>query len=94
MSEAVQDRPASGPDRMCLFHVASGQAGYFTAEQARGCGYSRALLSHHARSGRFIRARYGLGDPHSLADLAGIKRTCADDHFAFGMTGARHEPAR
>lgn len=45
---------------MCLFHVASGQAGYFSAEQARGCGFSRALLSHHAKSGRFIRIRHGL----------------------------------
>ena len=45
---------------MCLFHVASGQAGYFTAEQARGCGFSRALLSHHVKSGRFIRIRHGL----------------------------------
>lgn len=53
-------RPAKRPDRMCLFHVASGQAGYFTAEQARGCGYSRALLSHHAKSGRFIRVGHGL----------------------------------
>lgn len=54
------NRPAKRPDRLCLFHVASGQAGYFTAEQARGCGYSRALLSHHAKSGRFIRVRHGL----------------------------------
>ena len=45
---------------MCLFHIASGQAGYFTAEQARGCGFSRALLSHHEQSGRFIRIRHGL----------------------------------
>ncbi len=56
----MQTRSAMRPDRMCLFHVASGQAGYFTAEQARGCGYSRALLSHHARSGRFVRVRHGL----------------------------------
>jgi predicted transcriptional regulator of viral defense system len=45
---------------MCLFHSASGQAGYFTAEQAHACGFSRALLSHHAKSGRFIRVRHGL----------------------------------
>lgn len=45
---------------MCLFHIASGQAGYFTAAQAHGCGFSRALLSHHARSGGFIRVRHGL----------------------------------
>ena len=45
---------------MCLFRVASGQAGYFTAAQARVCGFSRALLSHHARSGRFPRISHGL----------------------------------
>jgi predicted transcriptional regulator of viral defense system len=48
------------PDHVCLFNMASGQAGYFTAGQAHGCGFSRALLSHHARSGRFIRIRRGL----------------------------------
>ncbi len=53
-------RPTKRPDRLRLFHVASGQAGYFTTEQARGCGYSRALLSHHAKSGRFLRVRRGL----------------------------------
>jgi len=52
--------PAKRPDRKCLFHTASGQAGYFTAEQARGCGFSRALLLHHVKSGRFIRVRHGL----------------------------------
>jgi predicted transcriptional regulator of viral defense system len=54
------DRLAEKPDRLCLFHVASGQAGYFTAAQGRGCGFSRALLFHHARSGRFIRVGHGL----------------------------------
>jgi predicted transcriptional regulator of viral defense system len=34
--------------------------GYFTAAQARECGFSRPLLSRHARSGRFIRVRQGL----------------------------------
>ncbi|MHB8510377.1 MAG: type IV toxin-antitoxin system AbiEi family antitoxin domain-containing protein [Candidatus Dormibacteria bacterium] len=40
--------------------MASTQAGYFTAVQARGCGYSHALLAHHAATGRFIRAHRGL----------------------------------
>lgn len=48
------------PDRARLFEIASEQGGYFTADQARSCGYSRALLSHHAKSGRFIRVRRGL----------------------------------
>lgn len=48
------------PDRLCLFGTASEQGGYFTAEQARACGYGFALLSHHAKTGRFIRVRRGL----------------------------------
>lgn len=44
----------------CLFEIAATQGGYFTAAQARDCGYSWSLLSHHASSGRFVRARRGL----------------------------------
>jgi predicted transcriptional regulator of viral defense system len=43
-----------------LFDTASEQGGYFTAEQARACGYGLALLSHHAKAGRFLRVRRGL----------------------------------
>ncbi len=50
----------SGPDHRGLFEVASGQAGYFTASQARACGFSRALLAHHARGGRFERVGQAL----------------------------------
>ena len=46
--------------RARLFEVASSQGGYFTTEQARECGISRALLAHHVKSGRFIRVRRGL----------------------------------
>ena len=46
--------------RARLFEIASEQGGYFTAAQAQTCGYSRALLAHHAKSGRFIRVRQGL----------------------------------
>ncbi len=53
-------RPASQPDRAQLFDVASEQGGYFTTEQARVSGFGRALLSHHVKSGRFIRVRRGL----------------------------------
>jgi predicted transcriptional regulator of viral defense system len=48
------------PDQNCLFEVADSQRGYFTASQARTCGYSWALLSHHVTSGRLMRARRGL----------------------------------
>jgi predicted transcriptional regulator of viral defense system len=51
---------ASKPDRARLFEIASGQGGYFTAEQARACGFSWALLSHHVKSGHFVRVRRGL----------------------------------
>jgi hypothetical protein len=50
----------AAPDRSRLFDVVTGQGGYFTAEQARACGYSWALLSHHVKSGRYIRIRRGL----------------------------------
>lgn len=53
-------RPASRPNRAQLFEIASGQGGYFTADQARACGFSRALLAHHVKSSRFIRVRRGL----------------------------------
>ena len=56
----MNDVPRARPDRQCLFDVAASQHGYFTAAQALGCGYSPALLSHHARGGRFIRVRRGL----------------------------------
>jgi len=51
---------ASKPSRGGLFDVASGQGGYFTAAQALACGFSRALLAHHVKSGRFVRVRRGL----------------------------------
>src|SRR5579859_1226964 len=57
---SARSNSVRSPDHTCLFHVVAGQAGYFTAEQARGCGYSRALLSHHVKSGRFIRVGHGL----------------------------------
>ncbi|NIN72170.1 MAG: hypothetical protein GTO46_09690 [Gemmatimonadetes bacterium] len=46
--------------RQQLFQIASEQGGHFTAAQARACGYSRALLSHHAKNGRFIRVHRGV----------------------------------
>ena len=53
-------QPASAPDRGRLFEIASEQDGYFKAKQARACGFSWALLSHHVTSDRFIRVRRGL----------------------------------
>jgi predicted transcriptional regulator of viral defense system len=56
----MDDSGPGSPDRECLFEVAVAQQGYFTAAQARACGYSPALLAHHARGRRFIRLRRGL----------------------------------
>src|SRR5690242_3560592 len=54
------DSAAGRPDHERLFEIASEQGGYFTTEQARDAGYSWALLSHHAKRGRFVRVRRGL----------------------------------
>lgn len=40
--------------------MASGQAGYFTTEQAAADGFSSALLTHHTKTGRFLRVGRGL----------------------------------
>jgi predicted transcriptional regulator of viral defense system len=50
----------STPDHVCLFGVASTQHGYFTASQARDCGFGWDLLSYHTKTGRFIRAYRGV----------------------------------
>ncbi len=57
----MHDTKAGEPQHERLFLFASEQGGYFTAAQARRCGFSSALLGHHAREGgRFIRVRRGL----------------------------------
>jgi predicted kinase len=48
------------PDHEALFATASAQAGYFTTSQAQACGFSSALLTHHAKNGRFLRVARGL----------------------------------
>jgi predicted transcriptional regulator of viral defense system len=60
MSAQAPTQRARRPDHLLLFDVASGQGGYFTAEQAQSCGFSTALLTHHAKTGRFIHLRHGL----------------------------------
>src|SRR2546422_7849320 len=42
-----------------LFELASNQAGYFTATQVRGLGYSVRSLVHHVAAGHFERIRRG-----------------------------------
>jgi predicted transcriptional regulator of viral defense system len=55
----MYDTPDS-PDHEKLFATASAQAGYFTTAQAEACGFSSALLTHHAKSRRFLRVARGL----------------------------------
>ncbi len=57
---APTQRATARPDHSRLFEIASEQGGYFTAEQARECRYSWALLAHHVKSRRFLRVRRGL----------------------------------
>lgn len=59
MHDSVGDN-GSKPSHSRLFELASEQGGYFTAAQARARGFSKALLAHHAKSGRFLRVRQGL----------------------------------
>lgn len=54
-----------------LFDLAAGQAGYFTAAQARELGYSARSLVHHVAAGHFERLGRGFyrlvgvpSDPH------------------------------
>ncbi len=54
------DKTGLLPDHACLFAIASEQQGYFTAAQARACGFGWDLLAYHARHGHFIRLRRGL----------------------------------
>ncbi len=58
--DAQIQKPVQTPNRNQLYEIAAEQGGYFTTKQASGSGYSRALISHHARSGLFIRVRRGL----------------------------------
>lgn len=56
----MDDEVAANPNLVCLFQVASGQHGYFTAAQARACGFQRSLLTYHTRTGKFIRVHRGV----------------------------------
>ena len=53
----IDVRPTKGQE---LYWIASEQHGFFTAAQARSCGYTWDLLSHHTKTGRFQRWRRGL----------------------------------
>ncbi len=79
-------------DHERLFQIASQQGGYFTATQARQAGFTRYLIRHHVRHGRFERIRRGLYRLHQYVPSP-------DDHIieAFLSAGPRavvsHESA-
>jgi predicted transcriptional regulator of viral defense system len=56
----MHDASRTRPDYQCLADVASEHSGYFTNADAAGCGFSRALLEHHANTGRFVHIRRGV----------------------------------
>lgn len=56
----MHDKRPVRPARDKLLQIASEQGGYFTTAQAGDCGFSKALLAHHAKRGGFIRVRRGL----------------------------------
>lgn len=56
----MNDNIATQPDHAALFETASAQAGYFTAAQALRHGLSSVLLTHHTKTGRFLRITRGL----------------------------------
>ena len=48
------------PDRDELYRTAESQGGYFTSAQAAQAGFSRKLLWHHEKMGKFLRAEHGV----------------------------------
>lgn len=50
----------SDPAWTTLYALAASQDGYFTTAQAISAGYSRPLLDHHVKSGRFLRVHRGI----------------------------------
>jgi predicted transcriptional regulator of viral defense system len=58
--QVLEDTISRGPDRQALFDVASEQYGYFTADQAAGCGYAPDMLTYHVGRGTFQRVHRGI----------------------------------
>jgi predicted transcriptional regulator of viral defense system len=51
-----------------LFEVAAGQAGHFTAAEARELGYSARSLVHHVQAGHIVRVSRGLYRLHGVPE--------------------------
>jgi predicted transcriptional regulator of viral defense system len=67
-----------------LFELAAGQAGYFTAAQARGLGYSARSLVHHVAAGHFERVSRG------FYRLVGVPADPNEDVVAAWLKFASH----
>lgn len=68
------------PDHNKLYHLAERQGGYFTARQAQQVGFTRPLLSHHVKTGRFLRVKHGIyrlaqfpESPHAQLYIAALQ---------------------
>lgn len=48
------------PEWTALYALAAAQDGHFTTSQALEAGYSRPLLDHHLKTGRFLRVLRGI----------------------------------
>lgn len=53
-------RASKAPSYDQLYRIAERQGGYFTARQAQQSALSRPLLSHHVKTGRFVRVKHGI----------------------------------
>lgn len=60
MSEATTERGPQERRAERLFEIADGQAGYFTAGQAREAGYDYRLQHYHKKRGHWIPEGHGL----------------------------------
>jgi len=63
------------PNHLALYQIAERQGGYFAARQAQQVGFTRPLLAHHAKSGRFLRVK------HSIYRLAHFPESSYADLF-------------
>jgi len=86
------------PDMRRLEASAYSQHGYFTTTQARECGFSSQLLSHHVRRDRFERVRRGLyrlpGFPRAEDDEMREKWMAVGPNKGRPLTPKRARPAR
>jgi len=89
MGDIARDKP----DSACLFAIAAGQHGYFTAAQARMCGLAWDLLTYHTQHGRFLRIRRGLYRLHDYPSSPREEVVAAWLAVGKGVAVVSHESA-